>query len=113
MLRIEPVLFFRFKRCSMLLEDADLKDETEEARQLRQLKKMYLNLGLCYIKLCAPHKACICLQKLLALEPNNLKGNFRSVNVVLTSSCLHLYIQIFIYYSGDLKSRPVWISNGR
>ena len=67
----------------MLLEDADLKDETEEARQLRQLKKMYLNLGLCYIKLCAPHKACICLQKLLALEPNNLKGNFRSVNVAI------------------------------
>ena len=67
----------RFERAIKLLEDIELRDDAEEARQRRLLLKLTLNIGHCYIKFQWFKKACLALQRSLEIEPGNPKALYR------------------------------------
>ena len=67
----------RFERAIKLLEDIELRNDAEEARQRRLLLKLTLNIGHCYIKFQWFKKACLALQSALDIDPNSAKGLYR------------------------------------
>ena len=60
-----------------LIENVRLQNEEEEILWRENLMKLYLNLSLCCLKQAKSSRAITYGRKVLDLEPNNAKANYR------------------------------------
>ncbi|KOB78158.1 Peptidyl-prolyl cis-trans isomerase [Operophtera brumata] len=72
-----PLAANLFNKAVTMLHKCRLADEAEEKIQEKLLKKLYLNLAVCYNKLRVPLKACIACNELNRL--NNLWNNSKAL----------------------------------
>lgn len=67
----------KYKRATRVLEDYHLKNEQEEKEQKQLLKKVYLNIAACCIKLKENGHAITFCHKVMAIDPTDVKAHFR------------------------------------
>uniref|UniRef100_A0A336L5J2 peptidylprolyl isomerase n=1 Tax=Culicoides sonorensis TaxID=179676 RepID=A0A336L5J2_CULSO len=69
----------KYKKAADDIQFAQLKDEAEEQQQKAMLRKLFLNLAVCYLKVDQPKKTCIMINNLRDVENvhNNAKALFQ------------------------------------
>ena len=70
-------VFCRYESAARLLEETELRHDADEERQRKLMLKLFLNRGLCYLKVQWPKKVCVMMQEALKLDPRNSKALYR------------------------------------